>query len=130
MNQIKNRKSKKILENSAYVFSKFKSQIVSRMFWGRSSLYKNVIHVLVIVITVAVTLSGIVYRVSDVSASKRALSGSYTIGSNDLLTQGGSINTVLRTDNTNLSGLQNNKYTVQSGDTLDSISKKFNISIS
>lgn len=129
MNQIKPRNSKQYISNASSITSEIKRRIVSRMFWGRSNFYKNIIHVMVIVITISVTLSGIVYRVSDVSASGTTLSGEYTIGSNDLLTQGGSIATVLRTDNSNLSALQNRKYTVQSGDTLDSISKQFNVSM-
>lgn len=129
MSQIRRTKSKRYLEGATFFTSELKRSIVSRMFWGRSSLYKNVIHFLVIIITISVTLSGIIYRVSDVSASGSTLSGEYTIGSNDLLTQGGSIATVLRTDNTNLSALQNTKYTVQPGDSLASISEKFNVTM-
>lgn len=129
MSQIQRKKSKRYLESAGFITSELKRIIVSRMFWGRSNLYKNVVHVLVIFITISVTLSGIIYRVSDVSASGSKLSGEYTIGSNDLLTQGGSIATVLRTDNTNLSALQNQRYTVQQGDSLSSISEKFGVTM-
>jgi len=125
----KKQKPKKYISSAGFFTAEIKRKIISRMFWGRSNLYKNVVHILVVAITISVTLSGIVYRVSDVSANGSTLSGEYTIGSNDLLTQGGSISTVLRTDNTNLSALQNKKYTVQSGDSLDSISKQFNVSM-
>lgn len=129
MSQQKKRKSKQYFYSFGFVTSEIKRRIISRMFWGRSYFYKNIVHFLVIIITISVTLSGIIYRVSDVSASGSTLSGEYTIGSNDLLTQGGSIATVLRTDSTNLSALQNKKYTVQSGDTLESISGQFNVSM-
>ncbi len=129
MSQFQPKKSKQYIGTAGLISSEIKRRIVSRMFWGRSTLYKNVVHFLVIVITISVTLSGIIYRVSDVSASGSSLSGEYTIGTNDLLTQGGSIATVLRTDNTNLSALQNRKYTVQSGDTLDSIAKNYSVSM-
>jgi murein DD-endopeptidase MepM/ murein hydrolase activator NlpD len=123
------RNTNKYIDQAGFISSELKRKIVSRMFWGRSSLYKNLVHFLVIVITITVTLSGIIYRVSDVSASGSVLSGEYTIGSNDLLSQGGSITTVLRTDNTNLSALKNRRYVVQQGDTLESIAKSFNISM-
>lgn len=129
MSQIKKSNSKRYFNHAGSFSSEIKRRIISRMFWGRSNFYKNTVHILVVIITISVTLSGIVYRVSDVSASGKTLSGEYTIGSNDLLSQGGSISTVLRTDNTNLSALQNRKYIVQSGDTLESIANNYNVSM-
>lgn len=129
MSQVRRKNSRKYFSTANTLSSEIKRRIISRMFWGRSSFYKNIIHIAVVFITITVTLSGIVYRVSDVSASGNALSGEYIVGSNDLLSQGGSIATVLRTDNTNLSALQNRKYTVQSGDTLDSIAQTYGVSM-
>lgn len=129
MNQIKPRAPQTKVSIFFYVISEIKRRVVSRMFWGRSNFYKNLVHFLVVVITVSVTLSGIVYRVSDVSASNTSLSGEYTIGTNDLLSQGGSIATLLRTDSNNLSALRNRIYVVQQGDTLESIATSYNVSM-
>lgn len=129
MSHIKKTHSKRYFNYAGFFTSEIKRRIISRMFWGRSNFYKNAVHLLVIVITITVTLSGIIYRVSDVSASRATLSGEYTIGSNDLLSQGGSISTVLRTDNTNLSALQNRKYIVNPGDSLESIASNYNVSM-
>jgi len=127
--QVSSRRSKNYLLGATEIPSNIKRQVVSRLFWGRSNFYKNITHTSILIITIAVTLSGIVYRVSDVSAGGTALSGEYIVGSADLLTQGGSISTVLRTDNTNLSALQNRRHTVAFGETLESIAAQYNVSM-
>src|SRR5256885_590563 len=102
----------KLILAVGYIVSEIKRRIVSRMFWGRSNFYKNISHFLMLTITVLVTLSGFIYRVKEVSASQTTLDGTAIIGSDDLLTQGGSISTVLKNDTNNLSAIQTNSYTV------------------
>ncbi len=109
--------------------SNFKRLIVSRMYWGRSSLYKNISHFLVVFITILFAISGLIYRVADVSASQTKLEGNVNIGSDDLLQQGGSVATVLRIDDNNLSGIDTSKYTVKPNDTLASIATSYKVTI-
>lgn len=104
-----------------------KYKLVTRMFWGRGNTYKNLTLSIMIIITVSVTLTGILTRVYSVSADKN-LYGDKIIGLEDLLQQGGSIETVLGTDPT-LGGIKIQKHKVQEGETLDSIAAKYNISM-
>jgi len=125
-------KYKKIKKNMNFmllIISRLKAVIISKMFWGRGNFYKNISHFLMISITIVVALGGIIYRVSNVNASQNKLTGALTIGSDDLLQQGGSISTVLNIDNSNASNLETSKYTVKSNDTLTSIAKNNNITI-
>jgi len=118
---------KKQISTFSTIISNIKKLLVSRLFWGRGSLYKTIFHILIISITGLVAIGGIVVRVSGVNANSKSLNGSITVGSNDLLEQGGSISAVLAVDESNGVGLQTYTHTVTNGETLDSIAAKYNI---
>ena len=118
---------KKKISTLAITTTNIKSLFVSRLFWGRGSLYKSAAHFIIFSITLFVALAGIVSRVSGVNVTAKSLNGSITIGSDDLLQQGGSITAILSVDETNSTGLKTSIHTVTSGETLDTIAKKFNV---
>lgn len=109
--------------------SNLKRNLVSRMFWGRTPFYKNLLHALILIVTVSFTLTGLFYRVSNLSASQDKLDGQLNSGTSDLLVQGGSISTVVATDLTRGGLIQNRTYTVQSNDTLQSIADAYGVTI-
>jgi len=111
------------------ILSKLKAIVISRMFWGRSNFYKNISHILMLTITIVVAFGGIIYRVSNVNASQNVLQGGVTVGSDDLLQQGGSITTVLNVDDTNANNLQVTQHTVKKGETLADIANASNVTI-
>lgn len=80
-------------------FNIIKTQIVSRMFWGRGGLYKNMFHLLVFTFTIGALVVSVVSRLYGVSGNSSGLvfaSGQAT--SNDILHQGTSIQSVLSAD--------------------------------
>ncbi len=104
----------------ANLIDEIKRFIVSKIHWGRGSAYKNIVHASMIFITGFVAISGVVSRIAVADAVY--LDGGNTYGSNDLLSQGGSIQAVLTSSG---SGVSTITYTVQLGDTLDSIADKY-----
>lgn len=105
-------------------FSHFKAILISKLFWGRNSLYKNITHLVIVFITITIAVLGLLNRL-EASANNIA-SGDNISGLNDLLLQGGSIQTVLVSNQAGL-GVNTRSYTVLAGDNLDTIAKKFNL---
>jgi murein DD-endopeptidase MepM/ murein hydrolase activator NlpD len=101
-----------------------KKRIVSRMFWGRSSFYKNISHTLMIGITLTLALSGIASRIAVANNESNFTAGNTLIGSADLLQQGGSIETVLISS---VQGLNSIDHTVADGENLSQIASKYNV---
>lgn len=110
-------------------FSELKRKIVSKMFWGRTAFYKNILHLTILLVTISFTLTGLFYRVSNVSANQSNLLGGFNNGTADLLVQGGSLSTVVATDLTRGGLIQNTKYIVRDGDTLKSIADTYKVTI-
>ncbi len=108
-------------------FDSVKSSFVYRSYWGRGSTYKQAVHVVIFMITIAVALSGISYRIFGLNASTQGLSTNYlgNAGNVDLLQQGSSIQTVI-TSNPNLP-FKINYYKVGEGDSLDVVANKFGV---
>jgi len=98
----------------------FKRFIVSKIHWGRGSAYKNVVHLTMLIITGFIAVSGVVSRIAVADAVY--LDGGDTYGSNDLLSQGGSIQAVLTSSGTGISSIT---HVVQSGETLQTIADKY-----
>ncbi len=103
------------------------SRFVSRLFWGRSNLYKNIIHLGIIATTLMVTVYGFVYRINIVSGSSAEYGNS--LGStSDLLYQGASIETVLLNAERGIN-ISTQKRTVLPGDSLESIAAENEVSM-
>ncbi len=104
----------------------FKDKVVSRLFWGRSKLYRNFIHFSVLIITAAIFFSGFTSRLFLSETQANVLSsGQQVVGDFDLLEQGGSIESILQASS--ISGFRIFEYTVQSGDTYDAIAASFGV---
>ncbi|MEP7104070.1 MAG: peptidoglycan DD-metalloendopeptidase family protein [Candidatus Dojkabacteria bacterium] len=106
------------------VVNNFKNLLVSRLFWGRSHTYRNLSHIILLFITMTVAVFGLFSRI-EASSSGIAKSDN-SIGSFDLLEQGGSLQTVLISNDFGL-GVNTQKYSTKIGDTLDTVAKQFNI---
>jgi murein DD-endopeptidase MepM/ murein hydrolase activator NlpD len=116
------------LEVFSVGFSEVKQQLVRRMFWGRGSLYKGTFHIVMISLTLVLLLSGI-YTRFGVAEARESLPVNYGIvGNYDLLEQGASLNTVLVIQDVNQTNYRVSKYTVKSGDSLDSIAAQNEVS--
>lgn len=111
-----------------FSIDELKKILVYRSFWGRSSLYKNVLHISFLVFSVLIVISGISGRLNSVQTTSQSLTASNSLnpGDIDLLEQGGSIQTVLAST----PGVYFivNQYVVQSGDTVQSIADKYKVS--
>jgi murein DD-endopeptidase MepM/ murein hydrolase activator NlpD len=86
------------------------------------------LHTIIIILTALVLVSNVAAKISSVSESKTStLSvGNDISGTDDLLVQGGNISTVLTQEATGI-GLNLIKYTVENGDTLDSVAAKYGV---
>ncbi len=115
------------LENINRRVYNVQSRFVSRLFWGRSNLYKNIIHLGILMTTMVVAVYGFVYRINVVSGSSAEYGNS--LGStSDLLYQGASIETVLLNAERGIN-ITTEKYTVKPGDTLESIAATHGVSM-
>jgi len=102
------------------LFTDIQRFIISRLHWGRGSAYKNVIHLIMLLITIVIAVSGVVSRIAV--ADSNILTGGNTYGSNDLLSQGASIQAVLTSTGGGISSIT---HVVESGETLQSIADKY-----
>ena len=110
-------------------YTYLKNKVVSRLFWGRSNFYKNISHIFMIVTTVFITLSGVLIRVSSLTESEKSsvLVGSSIVGTDDLLQQGGSIDTVLLSSTDNVLTVNWTEHVVQQGESLGDIEKQYKV---
>lgn len=104
------------------------SKFVSRLFWGRSYLYKNIIHTVIIIITGLITLYGLVYRVNLVSGSSPLGNTATLASTSDLLYQGSSIQTVLLNAEKGIN-IATQKYTVRAGESFQEIADRHGVSM-
>ncbi len=118
----------KALPESLKAASSVKRKIVSKMFWGRSSFYKNIAQVFMIGVTLIVAFSGFIYRLNPADASSALNSDKGVIGQDDLLQQGQSTDSILVSDSVNFT-MQIKKHEVQKGETLAQIAKEYNVTI-
>lgn len=100
------------------------SRIVRRMFWGRGSLYKSSVHLLIGVVTVAVLLSGVTAKLQSNSVDALASSGSDGLFL-ELVAQGTNIapSAALST----LAAFSVEQHTVAAGETLDALAAKYGV---
>jgi murein DD-endopeptidase MepM/ murein hydrolase activator NlpD len=118
----------------AFIISMFsgflglKDWSVQRMFWGRGSLYKTAIHLFVGIFTLAITVTGLTSRLNLFGERSEGLVlASGIIGSNDILLQEGTVESIVPSDPNQL-GLQVFKHTVKRGETLSGIAAEYGIS--
>jgi len=109
-------------------FKSIKSSFVYRSYWGRSSTYKQAVHISIFLITLVVAFSGVSYRIFGLNESSKSLSSNYlgNAGNVDLLQQGGSVQSLIALNPS--TPFKVNYYQVQSGDSLQSIADKFGVS--
>lgn len=120
---------KNLREKIILTINTVKSYVTARMFWGRSSLYRNLSLSLMLTLTFVVSISGMVVKLSanTVASDTLTLTDEVTTGQYDLLQQGGSIETVISIDPS--IGIELQTYVVQDGDTLESIANDYNVTI-
>lgn len=116
----------KSISKVAFLFGKIKLKILSRLFWGRGVLYKQFLHLFMFFGTVLVAISGLFYQLSNVDANQLFFDNQ-TLGSNDLISQGGSIESVLVTD-PDVGGITTTNHIVAQGETLEDLSELYNVS--
>jgi len=119
-----------VAENVNETFNFAKRRLVSRLYWGRGNYYKNLTHVIMISMTLIAALTGIALRF-NVQAENSLSSSDTILGTDDLLQQGGSIETVLPQEvSASAVGLniRTQKYIVEEGETLQSIAEEYDIS--
>lgn len=117
MNKLKSK-----INTYLHLTSDLKGSLVSKIHWGRGSYYKNIVHISMLFITAMIAISGVVSRIAI--ADSNTLSGNYVYGSNDLLAQGASIQTVITSEGDSITSLD---HIVQRGETLQSIADQYKI---
>ncbi len=119
-----------VFKNLYIYFQKFlinlKTRLVSRLFWGRGNYYRNFYHVSMLIVTILIATSGLLARIS--AQATGIFNQSSAFGSNDLLEQGGSIETVITLDPKYV-GINIQYHTVEKNETLESISNKYNVTV-
>ena len=114
------------LEIIGEYITKFKTELVRRMFWGRGNWYKNSFHLLILSFTGLALITGLASKSLLVEA-KQGLDVAYGQGaSNDMLEQGGSIHTVLAVDPLQ-PAITLHTYKVAPGDNLTAIAQQFKV---
>ncbi len=118
-----------IIDMAVSVFSESKSKLVSKMFWGRGSLYRSSFHLIMSSITVLAITTGLASQILAVGSGQESLNTSFSQGpTDDFLQQGSSLQAVLEVDPFE-PAVNIFKHTVQRGDSLAGIADKYNVSI-
>lgn len=107
-----------------------KAFLLIRTFWGRTNFYNRGFHAFIIIITIALVLTGISSRLSIVVEGNNELSGSpsrFSIGNVDTVAQGVGIQSVASASGSNIN-FRVTDYQTTDADNLDSIATKFGIS--
>lgn len=128
-NKPKNSSPKKEVKRSSAIDStlRLKNKLVSKMFWGRSSLYKNITHFLMIFIASIFLVSGLVTKITNSSNVQRVFTvDQLTSGTTDSLYQGGSLETIAQSE-FGITGLTTVQHTVQEGENLLTIAERYNV---
>ncbi len=110
-------------------FSSLKTLLVSRMFWGRGSLYKNSFHILIAFVSGVALLTGIASKIQPAEAQGSFLAVSNLDFDQDFLQQGSSLESVAALDPT-IEGFQAKivKHTVGIGEDVESVANKYGVS--
>jgi len=122
----KERSNPSLREKVILEIKRQQSQIIARSHWGRSTLYKKLIHSAIVGITVVVFATGLNARVSLSADSKITYEGVIEYQNVDTLQQGAFVETQIT-----VSGSLNfsvNEYVVQPGDSVQAIADMFAVS--
>lgn len=105
-----------------------KKALVSRLFWGRGGLYKNVFHITITFFTLFFVIFGLLNRFALNTDQVQALDLSYGASANsDVFQQGGALTTVVALDQ-NQADYTVYTHVVAEGQTLDSIATQYGVS--
>lgn len=104
----------------------YKKNIVYRLFWGRSNLYRNVIHASIISVTFLLFLTGFSNRFFASTQVESSISvDTLTSGNLDLLEQGGNIQSILLAETTQNFKIFNHK--VKEGQSYEEIGEAYGV---
>ncbi len=105
-----------------------KSEIVRRMYWGRTSFYRGVFQVVVTLITIGALIASISSR-TDILAKEESgiIASSGIIGSNDMFLQVGTTEAITEAEVSNYD-YDIYKYVVQPGDSIALIADRYGVS--
>jgi len=108
--------------------SYYKSKILSRFFWGRSNLYKQVLHFFIFTVAILIALSGFTVAAYSNQSKNRSFSAeASTFGDLDQLEQGGNIETILLASTTANFQIINHK--VKDGESYDDLAARYNVEV-
>lgn len=109
------------------IVANIKSVVVRRMYWGRTSFYRNAFQVIVAVITIGALVASIGSRTAIFAEEEEGIiASSGIIGNNDIFLQVGTTDAITEAQVSKVD-YQIIKYTVKSGDTLSSIAENFGV---
>jgi murein DD-endopeptidase MepM/ murein hydrolase activator NlpD len=117
-----------LLKNTLSAFLSTKVYLVSHLFWGRGSMYRNLFHFLITFISVVSLVTGVAAQLQPATAQGEFGAASGVDFDQDSLQQGASLQSVLPIDATQ-TGFQAgiSRHTVAKGDTVKSIADKYKI---
>lgn len=120
-------KGKRYIPAAVNTSNRVKSRLVSRLFWGRSTLYKNITHFLMLSIATLLLVSGLLTKITSSNNVQTAFSeDQLQAGTTDTLYQGGSLETIARSE-FGINGLQTSKHVVREGENLQTIATQYNV---
>lgn len=108
----------------ADLLTNLKFFLVQNMFWGRSKFYKLGTQLLIGLLTLFVGFANIASEISKVNATPVQFKDDY-VASEDIVKASGSLKDISGSLNPIPSTIPSVKITVDSGDTLDTVAKKF-----
>jgi len=104
-----------------------KSFVVRKMYWGRTSFYRNAFQLIIAIITVGALIASISSRTAIFAEEEEGIvASSGIIGNNDMFLQVGTVDAIAEAQSTK-ADYEIYKYTVKSGDTLSSIAQKYGV---
>lgn len=110
------------------IFSNLKGLAVSKMFWGRGSLYRGSFHILMAVVTLGAVLSGVSARLNIIAADSVGLDvSSGIIGRQDFLSQAGTAESITAVGDLD-TDYRVYKHEVEKGEDLQKIADLYQIS--
>lgn len=118
-----------IAEIISEVLTAFKDFVVREMFWGRGRWYKSSFHLLVVLFTSTLLISGVAIKFGGSGTTQaEGLSISYgNSGNLDILQQGATLKSVLAVDAAEIN-FQVRRHVVVAGETLQQIAEKYSVS--
>lgn len=114
----------KVIERIQYFY---RYKVLSRFFWGRSLLYRNITYIFILSITLFFFFSGISNRILVLSKSNDTFTPELLKADTDLLSQGASSQSIALAKTTE--NFRIFEHNVESGETYSSIAQKYNVEV-